>query len=37
MCIVTSKEFAKAIKVDNYGVAGTFIAWFDEHIKNYYD
>ena len=28
MCIVTSKEFAKAIKVDNYGVAGTFIAWF---------
>ena len=28
MSIVTSKEIAKAIKVENYGVIGTLIAWF---------
>ncbi len=28
MSLVTSKEIAKAIKVDKYGVFGTLIAWF---------
>ena len=27
MSIVTSKEIAKAIKLDNYGFIGTFIGW----------
>jgi len=27
MSIVTSKEIAKAIKVDNYGFIGTFFGW----------
>ena len=27
MSIVTPKEIAKAIKVDSYGVIGTFLGW----------